>query len=301
MNVPYLRPAAAAPHRLAADDDALVIAVVNNMADGALRATERQFLRLLRPASLGARVRVMFTTLPGIARGLAATAHCNAYYENFETLFDDPPDGLIVTGTVPLRPRLQDERFWPYFCDLADLVHARRIPTLWSCLAAHAALAHIDGIARCEAPEKISGIFECRATRAGSPFMHGMPARWRVPHSRYNGIRAADLAPHGYEILSHAGAAGVDMFARRGAGMQLFLQGHPEYESDTLLREQCRDAGVPLPQAAPASPAAWQKVAETIMRNFLGEVSISAEGARHAAAPRAALPQADVFSEMQYG
>jgi homoserine O-succinyltransferase len=97
-----------------------------------------------------------------------------------------------------------------------------------------------------------------------------------VPHSRFNGLNAADLERNGYEILSHAGGAGVDMFLRRGAGLQLFLQGHPEYESDTLLRETCRDAGVPPPTEGVTVPAAWQPIAETIMRNFLGEVSLQA-------------------------
>jgi homoserine O-succinyltransferase len=68
-----------------------------------------------------------------------------------------------------------------------------------------------------------------------------MPARWRVPHSRLNTLPADPLSRAGYEILSSSAEIGVDMFARRGASLFLFLQGHPEYDAAALLREYQRD------------------------------------------------------------
>lgn len=240
---------------MAGADSDLVVGIVNNMADRALAATERQYLRLLRAAAQGARVRVRFFSLPGIPRAGQALTHSQTYYETLEALLRDPPDTLIVTGAEPRTARLQDEAFWAPLTTLIDFVWMRRIPTVWSCLAAHAALLHVDGIERRPAPRKISGVFACRAV-SRARLLHGMPRHWHAPHSRLYDIDPAMLAPAGYEILSRAPEAGVDMILRRGAGLQLFLQGHPEYDPDALIREYCRDLG----RAWEAGPAATQAV-----------------------------------------
>jgi len=45
------------------------------------------------------------------------------------------------------------------------------------------------------------------------------------------------------EMIRQLYDAGVDMFARQDRSFHLFLQGHPEYEAKTLLREYRRDVG----------------------------------------------------------
>jgi homoserine O-succinyltransferase len=69
----------------------------------------------------------------------------------------------------------------------------------------------------------------------------GAGQSWIVPHSRYNGLDEAELARAGYSVLTHSSRAGVDMFVKRMRSLFVFLQGHPEYESDTLAREYRRD------------------------------------------------------------
>jgi homoserine O-succinyltransferase/O-acetyltransferase len=65
----------------------------------------------------------------------------------------------------------------------------------------------------------------------------------RVPHSRWNDLPEAALKASGYRILTRSASAGVDMFARQDRSFHLFLQGHPEYEAASLLREYRRDIG----------------------------------------------------------
>ena len=65
----------------------------------------------------------------------------------------------------------------------------------------------------------------------------------RIPHSRCNDLPERALKSCGYRILTRSAAAGVDMFARQEMSFHLFLQGHPEYEAGTLLREYRRDIG----------------------------------------------------------
>jgi len=75
-----------------------------------------------------------------------------------------------------------------------------------------------------------------------------------TPHSRQNGLSRADLARRGYRILTHSTEAGVDAFTRVGQARALFLQGHPEYDSDTLMREYARDVGRFLRGERPVHP-----------------------------------------------
>ena len=62
-----------------------------------------------------------------------------------------------------------------------------------------------------------------------------------VPHSRYNGLARDDLERFGYNISAWSESVGVDTFWRREPSFFLFLQGHPEYNADTLSREYRRD------------------------------------------------------------
>ena len=241
----------------------LVIGVVNNMPDAALTATENHYCRLLADASDGMVVELKFFSLPEIQRGAFEREHIAKYYEPFAALGQNPPDGLIVTGAEPRARSLAEEPFWPSFTRLADWAEALNLPVIWSCLAAHAAVLHTDGIERRRLPAKLSGVFECKFVRRQYQITHGFPAKWRVPHSRLHGLRTRDLEAHGYTILSQSWRTGADMFMRQTGAMQLFLQGHPEYDPATLLLEYRRDLlraqrrQLPNPPAPPNG--VWQK------------------------------------------
>src|SRR5581483_394092 len=124
----------------------LDIGLLNNMPDAALRATERQFIDLIA-ASAGDRiVRLHFLTLSEIARGEAESARLRAAYTDFRELRGHRLDGLIVTGCEPRAERLTDEPYWNSLADVVDWAEHNTISTIWSCLAAHAAVLHLDGI-----------------------------------------------------------------------------------------------------------------------------------------------------------
>jgi homoserine O-succinyltransferase len=101
--------------------------------------------------------------------------------------------------------------------------------------------------------------------------MRDAPARFRVPHSRCNDLPASALAAAGYQLLTRADAVGTDTFMAREArfhSLFLFLQGHPEYEAGTLLREYRRDIGRFLRgerQYYPAAPEGYFDQAATLM------------------------------------
>ena len=223
-------------------DDSIVIGLVNNMPDGALKTTERQFRELLEAAAGTHRVHLRLFSLPEAPRGHASLAYIAENYENFTSIWTSRLDALIVTGTEPRTALLKEEPYWQSLTRLVDWAQENTTSTIWSCLAAHAAVYHLDGIARQRFPEKLSGVFDCM--RAGQHhILAEAPAAWRIPHSRSNDLPAAALTAAGYQILSTSPIAGVDMFIKQGRSLFVFLQGHPEYDADSLLREYHRDVG----------------------------------------------------------
>jgi homoserine O-succinyltransferase len=219
----------------------LTIAIINNMPDAALQATERQFCMLLEAASTGLLVHLKFYSLPGLGRSEIARAHIDAFYEDFRSLAHDPPDGLIMTGAAPHTACLKDEAFWSPMAEVINHCHDTGIPGIWSCLAAHAAALEIDGIPRVRLPQKLFGTFECRIEKAKHQLFHRMPDRWVVPHSRFNTLRTVDLERSGYDIISASSKTGADIFIKRYPCVQVFLQGHPEYGAASLAGEFRRD------------------------------------------------------------
>jgi homoserine O-succinyltransferase len=222
--------------------DRLVIGLVNNMPDAALHNTERQFRQLIGTAAAKNPISLRFFYLAEIPRGERGRSYVEQHYEEAGGLWSDRLDGLIVTGTEPRAAELRDEPYWSVLTRLVAWAEDRTISTVWSCLAAHAAVLCEDGITRQALPEKLSGVFECQKI-ADHPIVRGTPRRWLVAHSRYNGVPEAGLVAHGYRVLSRAEETGPDLFIRQRGSLFVYFQGHPEYDPDTLAREYRRDVG----------------------------------------------------------
>ncbi|HKW47101.1 MAG TPA: homoserine O-succinyltransferase [Gemmatimonadaceae bacterium] len=220
----------------------LVIGLVNNMPDAALQTTEDQFGTLLAAAGADFDVRLRLFSFPELIRGEAGRKYVSDHYEPIEQLWTADMDGLIVTGAEPRTASMPDEVYWRSLTRLVDWANDTATPTIWSCLAAHAAVLHLDGIERHRLGEKISGLFRCEKI-SDHPLLSGLPASWPIPHSRLNTLRATELLAAGYVILSYSGDAGPDAFIQRRRTLFVFFQGHPEYDAGALFREYRRDVG----------------------------------------------------------
>jgi homoserine O-succinyltransferase len=220
----------------------ITIGLINNMPDSAFEATESQFRGLLE-AALGEPVQLRLTTLSEVPRSSATQAYIANRYAPLEALLGDPPDALIVTGTEPLAPDLRNEPYWSRFTELVDWSIAESLPSIWSCLAAHAAVLHLSGIQRQRLSQKCCGVF-AHNVQAGQALMRGITEPLRTPHSRWNDLPVAPLQDAGYSIVSAREETGANVFLTHQNGAQMvFLQGHPEYDSDSLLKEYRRDIG----------------------------------------------------------
>jgi homoserine O-succinyltransferase len=231
----------------------ITIGIINNMPDGALDATEHQFLSLLDLASEDILVRLSFHSLPNVPRNESGARHVAKFYSSVENLWGKKLDGLIVTGREPLSPDLRDEPYWQSLTKVIDWAKDNTHSAVWSCLAAHAALLHLDGIRRIKSTDKHCGVFACERL-SNHPLTTDAPPTFSLPHSRWNGIPEEALTSRGYRVLTRAGDAGVDTFVKQHKSLFVFFQGHPEYESDSLLLEYRRDVGRYLRGEANAYP-----------------------------------------------
>jgi len=226
--------------RKAPAGEALAIGLVNNMPDAALKSTERQFRDLLERAGNGAPVSLRVFSFPELARTAEGARYVAEHHEPVENLWDSDFDGLIVTGAAPAALSLEAEPCCLALTRLVEWAERHTASTIWSCLAAHVAVRHIDGIERMPLDRKLSGVFEC-ARVAEHPLLALVPPHWTTPHSRYNELPEEALRARGYRILSRSPVAGADIFTKRCGSLFVFLQGHPEYDAGALGREYRRD------------------------------------------------------------
>jgi homoserine O-succinyltransferase len=223
-------------------DKCITIGIVNNMAGAAFKATERQFVSLLDTASKDIPIQVFLYMLPGLTRSETGGQLFANHYSSIDALLQTQLDGLIVTGREPRMANLRDEPYWDSFTQVLQWARSNTLSTVWSCLAAHAAVLHMDGIGRRKSSEKKFGVFEC--TQVTDHFLtQGLSSPFHVPHSRWNGVAETDLLDHGYTVLSRIATHDVDAFVKQHDSLFVFFQGHLEYGSDTLMREYRRDVG----------------------------------------------------------
>jgi homoserine O-succinyltransferase len=230
------------------------IGLVNNMPDAALLATERQFSSLLTAASGRTEVRLHLLALSDVPRSAEARATLNRTYRDVSTLRTGSLDALIVTGAEPIARQLDEEPYWRALVELIDWADANTVSTILSCLAAHAGVLRLDGIAREPLSEKCSGVFTFE-TIARNRLASGFGPDLLTPHSRRNGLSRETLVRQDYQIVTQHPDVGVDIFTKQRNSLFVFLQGHPEYEDDSLAREYRRDMNRFLRGDMPREPA----------------------------------------------
>lgn len=227
---PSARSRAAAP---------ILIGLINNMPDSALEETEGQFCRLLSAAAGPGVVRLRLSYLPEVPRSSVARRVLDERYWPLDDLLSGPLDALIVTGTEPRANSLRDEPYWKRLVEVLTWAGAHTVSSIWSCLAAHAAVLHLDGVERRRLPQKLCGVFS--HVVAEHPLTAGLATPLATPESRWNDLPPAALAAAGYTLLSQSPETGADAFVKQGRSLLVFFQGHPEYEDRTLLKEYQRD------------------------------------------------------------
>jgi homoserine O-succinyltransferase/O-acetyltransferase len=253
---------------LAQDIRELHVGLLNMMPDAALSVTEQQFIRLVGGANRIVQVYVHPFTVPGLARSDAAQAYVDTHYETFERLRTDGLDALIVSGANVANPTLADEPFYEPLREVTDWASEHVTSVLCSCLATHALLQQRHGIHRRRLLTKRWGVYPHVSRRPEHPLLRGTNTRFDVPHSRWNEVTVTQLEDAGLQVLITSTEGDVHLATSSDGFRTIYLQGHPEYDAVSLLKEYKRevsryldgelDAIPPLPERYLGADAAWR-------------------------------------------
>lgn len=219
----------------------LHIGLLNMMPDAALAATERQFFRLVGESNQIAQFYMHPFTLKELERGPEAAAHVERYYDTFENLQREGLDALIITGANVIGMELAEQPFWEPLIEVIDWACENVTSTLCSCLATHAVMQFRYQQKRSHLGFKRWGVFPHRVLDRKHPLVTGVNTRFDVPHSRFNDISRAQFEQAGLHVLVESDPAGVHLAVSEDGFRIVFFQGHPEYDTISLLKEYKRE------------------------------------------------------------
>lgn len=222
----------------------LHIGLLNMMPDAALQATERQFFRLVGGSNQIAQFFMHTFTLPALVRSEKAQEYIDAHYERFEKIKEEGLDALIITGANVTHPDLAAEPFWEPLIEVIDWASEHVTSILCSCLATHAVLQFRHGQKRRALPEKRWGIYRHRTVDPGHPLVADVNTQFDVPHSRFNDIGRDQFEAAGLRILAESREAGVHLAVSPDRFRFVYFQGHPEYDTISLLKEYKREVNL---------------------------------------------------------
>lgn len=222
----------------------LHIGLLNMMPDAALEATERQFFRLVGESNPIAQFYVHPFTLNELPRSKKAQAYIDQYYETFDTIREQGLDALIVTGANVIGPELSQQSFWQPLIDVFDWAHENVTSTLCSCLATHAVLEFRYGQKRLLQEDKIWGVYSHNVVDKLHPLVTDINTRFDVPHSRWNAVSREQFDAAGLHVLAESDSGYVHLATSADGMRTIFFQGHPEYDTISLLKEYKREVGL---------------------------------------------------------
>jgi len=222
----------------------LHIGLLNMMPDAALEATERQFLRLIGDSNPIAQFFVHPFTLDALPRSNTAREHVDRFYDSFDEIKTQGLDALIITGANVIGADLSTEVFWDSLIEVADWAHENVTSTLCSCLATHAVLDFRYGQKREKQRSKKWGVYRHQVVAPAHPLVADINSEFDVPHSRWNAVHREQFERAGLKVLVTGDDGCVHLATSPDGFRSVFFQGHPEYDTISLLKEYKRDVNL---------------------------------------------------------
>jgi homoserine O-succinyltransferase len=217
------------------------VGLLNLMPDAALRATDRQFVRLVAAGADEADIWVYPFTVAAESRGEEARRHIDEHYATFADLRSGGLDALIITGANPAQHHLEREAFWDGLSEVIDWASVSTGSILCSCLATHAVLQKYRAMRRTRLPEKRWGVYSHDVLKE-HPLLDGLDGAVEAPHSHWYDVTRPEMESVGLTVVLESEEAGVHMAVDED-DFYVFFQGHPEYDLISLLKEYRRELG----------------------------------------------------------
>ncbi len=215
----------------------LHIAIVNLMP--IKEVTETQLIRMLANTPL--QVELQLLTMDSHESKNTKRDHLESFYKTFDEIKNQRFDGMIITGApVEFLPYEQVD-YWRELSEIMEYTKRNVFSTLHICWGAQAALYHHYGIDKYVLPEKLFGVFPHKLKDKKSELTRGFDDIFYAPHSRHTQVLKEDiLSIPELRILAESDIAGAHLVATKDKRM-IFVQGHEEYDRDTLRLEYERD------------------------------------------------------------
>lgn len=215
----------------------LKIALLNLMPTKQI--TEVQILRLLSNTSL--QLDITFLHPKSHISKTTSIEHLISFYKTFNDIRDENFDGLIITGAPIEHLEFEDVTYWEELKEIMEWSKENVTSTFHICWGAQAGLYYHYGIPKKPLDRKMFGVFEHIVLEQNTMLMRGFDDVFYVPHSRHTEVTVADIDKiKSLDILAISRESGVYIVASKDR-KQIFVTGHPEYDSYTLKKEYIRD------------------------------------------------------------
>lgn len=201
--------------------------------------TELQLLRSLANTPL--QVNISFIRTGSYESKNVAQKHLERFYTTFEDIQHRRFDGMIITGAPVEKMEFEEVEYWEELTSIMDWSEKNVTSTLHICWGAQAGLYYRYGVHKYDLPKKFSGIYEHYPIHKKTPLVRGFDDTFYVPQSRYTGVSKEDIVANDkLEIVSESDETGPYLVIAEG-GKNIFVTGHPEYDTLTLEQEYKRD------------------------------------------------------------
>lgn len=215
----------------------LRIAIVNLMPTK--EVTETQLIRMLANTPL--QVELQLLTMDSHESKNTDKLHLEKFYRTFDEIKNQRFDGMIITGAPVEFLPFEEVDYWKELTEIFEYTKENVFSTLHICWGAQAALYYHYGIDKHVLPEKLFGVFKHELKDRKSELTRGFDEEFYAPHSRHTQIKKKDILKiHDLKILAESDETGPHIIATKDKRM-IFVQGHMEYDRETLKLEYERD------------------------------------------------------------
>lgn len=201
--------------------------------------TELCLLRSLSNTPL--QVNISFIRTVSYESKNVSISHLERFYTDFSKVKSRKWDGLIITGAPVELMEFEDVEYWKELTEIMDWSEKNVTSTLHICWGAQAGLYYRYGIKKIILDKKLSGIYKHYTFHKRTPLVRGFDDSFFVPQSRYTGVdKNAIMSNENLEIVSESKETGPYLIIGEN-GKNIFVTGHPEYDTMTLDKEYRRD------------------------------------------------------------
>lgn len=215
----------------------LKIAIVNLMPKKI--ETETQLLRLLGNIPIQVSVDLIHTKTHDSKN--ISEKHLLSFYKTIDDIKNEKFDGMIITGAPVEQIDFEDVDYFEELKTIMDFSVTNVFSTLHICWGAQAALYYHYNINKNALPKKVFGVFSHYINRGTVKLLRGFDDNFYVPHSRHTEVKKENIEKvPALEILAESNEVGPYIIATKNC-RQIFITGHPEYDTNTLKSEYYRD------------------------------------------------------------